>query len=56
MSGQLVGEVLAASAELRKRGISSNGFLALIGIAEKAVPRTRQARVQQNHFKPFYLR
>jgi hypothetical protein len=51
MSGQLVGEVLAASEELRKRGLSKRGFLALIAIAEKAHTETRQASVPWRHIQ-----
>jgi hypothetical protein len=49
MSGQLVGEVIAASAELRKRGLSKNGFLALIAIAEKCHAPSRQGSVRWDH-------
>lgn len=47
MSGQLVGEVIAASAELRKRGLSRRGYEALIGIAEKCHSTTRQGSVRR---------
>jgi hypothetical protein len=49
MSGQLVGEVIAASARLRAGGLSQNGFLGLIAIAEKCHPRTRQGSVPWCH-------
>jgi hypothetical protein len=49
MSGQLVGEVIAASPELYASGLSKNGFLALIAIAEKCHQRTRQASVPWVH-------
>jgi hypothetical protein len=48
MSGQLVGEVIAASAELRKRGLSRRGYEALIGIAEKSHAVTRQGSVRRS--------
>lgn len=51
MSGQLVGEVLAASDELRGRGLSSRGFYALIAIAEKASTHNRQASVPWKHIR-----
>ncbi|WP_111510931.1 hypothetical protein [Mycobacterium kyogaense] len=51
MSGQLVGEVLAASDSLRERGLSDVGFHALIAIAEKANTFTRQASVRWDHIR-----
>jgi hypothetical protein len=48
MSGQLVGEVIAASTQLRAGGLSRNGFLALIAIAEKCHHQTRQATVRRS--------
>jgi hypothetical protein len=49
MSGQLVGEVLAAASQLRARGLSDRGFRALLAIAEKAHTDTRQASVRWDH-------
>ena len=49
MSGQLVGEVLAASAALRTQGLSERGFHALVAIAEKCHPVTRQGTVRWDH-------
>lgn len=51
MSGQLVGEVIAASNTLRARGVSERGFQALIAIAEKANTKTRQASVRWDHIR-----
>jgi hypothetical protein len=51
MSGQLVGEVIAASPALRQNGLSKNGFLALIAIAEKCIVRTRQGSVNWDHIR-----
>ncbi|MEE2853510.1 MAG: hypothetical protein VX424_12775 [Actinomycetota bacterium] len=51
MSGQLVGEVIAASDTLRARGLSERGFQALIAIAEKANTNTRQASVRWDHIR-----
>lgn len=51
MSGQLVGEVLAASDELRARGLSTRGFHALIAIAEKAGVHDREASVRWDHIR-----
>jgi hypothetical protein len=48
MSGQLVGEVIAASPQLRAGGLSRNGFLALIAIAEKCHHQTRQGTVRRS--------
>lgn len=47
MSGQLVGEVIAAAPQLRAMGLSPNGFHALIAIAEKCHHMTRQASVRR---------
>lgn len=49
MSGQLVGDVIRASPRLRANGLSRNGFLALIAIAEKSHARTRQGAVRWDH-------
>jgi hypothetical protein len=49
MSGQLVGAVYAASPKLRANGLSKNGFLALLAIAEKCHVRTRQGSVRWEH-------
>ena len=46
MSGQLVGEVIAGAAELKARGITDRGFMALIAIAEKCHHQTRQGSVR----------
>lgn len=51
MSGQLVGEVLAASEELRARGLSQRGFHALVAIAEKAETHSRQGSVRWDHIR-----
>ena len=51
VSGQLVGEVIAASETLRARGLSERGFQALIAIAEKANTNTRQASVRWAHIQ-----
>lgn len=51
MSGQLVGEVLAASDSLRECGLSERGFHALIAIAEKAHHHTRQGHVRWDHIR-----
>lgn len=51
MSGQLVGEVLAASDELRSGGLSERGFHALIAIAEKCDARSRQGSVRWDHIR-----
>jgi hypothetical protein len=51
VSGQLVGEVIAASPTLRQNGLSKNGFLALIAIAEKCIVRTRQGSVNWDHIR-----
>lgn len=44
MSGQLVGEVIAASPTFQKRGLSERGFHALIAIAESAIRRPGKGR------------
>jgi hypothetical protein len=49
VSGQLVGEVIAAADALRQRGLSERGFHALIAIAEKASVDSRQASVPLRH-------
>lgn len=49
MSGQIVGEVLAASSALRAGGLSERGFHALVAIAEKAGTDTREASVPWTH-------
>lgn len=49
MSGQLVGEVIAASDRLRANGLTERAFHALVAIAEKANRDTRQASVPWNH-------
>ena len=49
MSGQIVGEVIAASDRLRAAGLSERGFHALIAIAEKASAQSRQASVPLRH-------
>jgi hypothetical protein len=49
MSGQLVGEVIAASHALHTRGLSERGFHALIAIAEKCHTQTRQGSVRWEH-------
>lgn len=51
MSGQLVGEVIAAAAELKSRGLSERGFHALIAIAEKCHAETRQASIPWSHIR-----
>lgn len=51
MSGQLVGEVLAAADELRRRGLTERGFHALIAIAEKCHTDSRQASVPWLHIR-----
>lgn len=51
MSGQLVGEVLAASDSLRARGLSERGFHALVAIAEKAQTESRQGSVRWDHIR-----
>ena len=51
MSGQLVGEVIAASDSIRAMGVPRRGFLALIAIAEKARTETRQASVPWRHIQ-----
>src|ERR1700722_3405011 len=51
MSGQLVGEVIAASQALRAVGLSERGFHALIAIAEKCHQDTRQGSVRWDHIR-----
>lgn len=51
MSGQLVGEVIAASNSLRARGLSERGFHALVAIAEKASAHDRTASVRWDHVR-----
>ena len=51
MSGQLVGEVIAASPTFQKRGLSERGFHALIAIAEKCHTQTRQGSVRWDHIR-----
>ena len=49
MSGQLVGEVIAASQAFRAAGLSERGFHALVTIAEKCHTQTRQDSVPWKH-------
>lgn len=49
MSGQLVGEVIAASQAFREAGLSERGFHALVAIAEKCHTQTRQGSVRWDH-------
>jgi hypothetical protein len=49
MSGRLVGQVIAASPVLQERGLSKNGFLALLAIAEKCTEKNMQASVPWIH-------
>ena len=51
MSGQLVGEVIDASQRLKERGVTERGFYALISIAEKCHPKSRQASVRWDHIR-----
>ena len=51
MTGQLVGEVLAASGRLREQGLSERGFHALVAIAEKSSTGSRQGSVRWNHIR-----
>ena len=51
MSGQLVGEVIAARQKLQARGMSVRGFHALIAIAEKCHTQNRQASVPWSHIR-----
>lgn len=51
MSGQLVGEVLAASGELQARELSPRAFHALVAIAEKAGVDNREASVRWDHIR-----
>jgi hypothetical protein len=50
VSGQLVGEVIAAAASLKARNVSDRGFQALIAIAEKA-GADRTASVRWDHIR-----
>lgn len=49
MSGQIMGEVIAASEVLRARGLSQRGFHALLAIADRADTKTRVASVPLRH-------
>lgn len=49
MSGRLVGEVIAAAPQLRAGGLSKNGFLALLAIAEKCHHVTNEGSVRWGH-------
>jgi hypothetical protein len=49
MSGRLVGQVISASPMLQERGLSKNGFLALLAIAEKCAEKNMQASVPWIH-------
>jgi hypothetical protein len=49
MSGQIVGEIFAASNAFRSAGLSGRGFHALIAIAEKCHTDTRQGSVPWKH-------
>lgn len=49
MSGKLVGEVISAVDQLRSRGVTERGFMALIAIAEKCHHETRQGSVRWDH-------
>lgn len=51
MSGKLVGEVIDAAIHLRDRGLSERGFHALVAIAEKCHPQTRQGTVRWDHIR-----
>jgi hypothetical protein len=51
MSGQLVGEVIAAMPELKARGLSERGFHALVAIAEKCHIDTRQGSVPWSYIR-----
>ena len=46
-----MGEVIAASAALRERGLSERGFHALIAIAEKSDTASRQGSVRWDHIR-----
>lgn len=47
MSGELVGEVIAAVPELKQRGVSERGFRVLLVLAEKCYTATRQGSVPE---------
>lgn len=51
MSGQIVGEVLAAADSLRAAGVKMRAYLALIAIAEKADTGDRTASVRWGHIQ-----
>jgi hypothetical protein len=51
MSGQLVGEIIAAADAFRAAGLSERGFRALIAIAEKCHTNTRQSSVPWKHIQ-----
>ncbi|MGA5465586.1 hypothetical protein [Mycobacterium sp. NPDC050041] len=51
MSGQLVGEVLAASSSIKAAGLPPRAFHGLIAIAEKAGTDTRQGSVPWSHIR-----
>lgn len=51
MSGQIVGEVLAASASIKAAGLPPRAFHGLIAIAEKAGTDTRQGSVPWSHIR-----
>ena len=51
MSGQLVGEIIAASTALKTCGLSERGFHALIAIADKCGTATRQGSVPWSHIR-----
>jgi len=51
MSGQLVGEVIAASHAFRAAGLSERGFHALVAITEKCHTQTRQGSVPWKHIR-----
>lgn len=51
MSGQLVGEVIAAADSFRTHGLSERGFHALIAIAEKAETQSRRGSVRWDHIR-----
>lgn len=51
MSGQLVGDVLAAADRLRERGLTERGFYALIAIADRASASDRTASVRWDHVR-----
>lgn len=52
VSGQLVGEVIAAVPELRSRGVTLRGFMALVAVAEHCRDiQSRQASVPWSHIQ-----